>query len=299
MIDVDINALLLAFIVLFSLLFLFKFYQSLKHNPRSVTPTLHSLSIGCVSNFFDTLGIGSFPTSTSYLRLRRLIDDQLIPSTLNIGHAPAAITEALIFITLVPVSPLLLVSTTLSTAVGSFLGSGIVLRLPKRPLQIVLGVASLIAAVLFILVNLHLMPGGGNAYRLSTVPFLLANVTVMTLGALMAAGVGFFGPCLIVLSLLGLHPLAIFPIMMSAGAVQQLTSGWRYLDQQHYDPQLTTGLALGGVAGVLLAAFLVKSLAVDALRWLVAAVALIVAVDFLLSAFKTVPHRAPNASQPH
>jgi len=284
MANLDIKSALLTTLVALSIVFLVKLYKSLKQNPLSVTPSLHSISIGLVSNFFDTLGIGSFPTSTSYLRLRRLIDDHFIPSTLNIGHAPAAITEALIFITLVPVDPLLLVSTTIATAIGSYLGSGIVLRLPKRPLQILLGCASLIAATLFIMANLHLMPGGGNAYNLSPTPFVLANLTVMILGALMAAGVGFFGPCLIVLSLLGLHPLAIFPIMMSAGAVQQITSGLRYLDEQHYDPKLTTGLAVGGVIGVLLAAFLVKSLAIESLRWLVAVVAIIVAVDFLLSA---------------
>ena len=278
---------LLAAICLLTVFYVYKFFLSLQANPNPIRPTWHSATIGFVTNFFDALGIGSFPTSTSYLRLRRLIDDRLLPSTLNIGHAPAAVTEALIFISLVPVDPVLLLASTLATAVGSYLGSGVVMRLPRRPLQLLLAMASLLAAILFVMVNLKLMPGGGNAYALAPLPFALAILTVATLGALMAAGVGFFGPCLIILSLLGLHPLAIFPIMMSAGAIQQLIAGLRYLKQQHYDAQITTGLALGGVFGVLLAAFLVKSLAVESLRWLIAAIALFVAVDFFNAARKS------------
>ena len=106
-------------------------------------------------------------------------------------------------------------------------------------------------------------------------------------GLWMAAGVGLFGPCMIMLALLGMHPLAAFPIMMSAGSVQQLVSGIRYARADRYAFGMTLGLGLGGVIGALVASLMVRSLPVGILRWLVAVVALYVAVDFLFAAVRT------------
>jgi uncharacterized membrane protein YfcA len=258
--------------------------KAARRHPDYRRPSGTELAIGAVTDFFDTLGIGSFPTSTSLFRLQRRVRDEDIPGTLNVGHAPAAIAEALIFITAVRVDPMLLLATTVSTALGAWTGAGWVVRLPTRVLQWVLGLGSLVAGLLFIAVNVHWLPGGGEAFGLDGWRFALAIGATYVLGALMAAGVGFFGPCMIVLSLLGMHPIAAFPIMMSAGALQQLVSGIRYVRTGRYAFGPAVGLAFGGVVGVIVAAYLVKSLPVTALRWLVAGVALYVAASFLRTA---------------
>src|SRR5579871_4086531 len=54
--------------------------------------------IGFVANFFDTLGIGSFATTTSMYKFLRFVPDERIPGTLNVGHALPTIVEAAIFI---------------------------------------------------------------------------------------------------------------------------------------------------------------------------------------------------------
>lgn len=263
-----------------------------RQHPARRAPTVAELAIGFVTNFFDTLGIGSFPTSTSIFRLRRMVPDEEIPGTLNIGHAPGAIAEALIFVTAVAVDPGLLVSMIIATSLGAWLGAGVVVRLPRVGLQTVLGLGTLIAALLFVAVNLHLLPGGGEAFELHGWRFVLAVVASAVLGALMSAGVGLFGPLMILLALLGMHPLAAFPIMMAAGAFQQMISGIKYLRRGRYAYGTTLGLGIGGIVGVLLAAYLVKSLPLTLLRWLVAAVALYVAVDFLSAALRS--RRAPR-----
>lgn len=276
-----VSTVLLSIIGFLAILFAINFTRSLRTHHTPELPTLHGLAIGMVSNFFDTLGVGSFPTSTSYLRLRKVISDDQIPATLNIGHAPAAVAEALIFITVVPVEPTVLAATTAATAVGAWWGAGLVIKLPRKSLQHILGIASLLAAGLLMAVNLQWLPGGGLAYGLTEWRLVVAIISVCILGALMAAGVGFFGPCLIILSFLGMHPLAIFPIMMSAGALQQLISSSRYCKHHNYPAGLTSGMAIGGVIGVIIAAYLVKSLPVVGLRWLVAFVALYTAIDFI------------------
>jgi len=283
------QAALLAIISLAAVLFLVSWWRTARRHPDCRRPSALEIAIGAVTNFFDTLGIGSFPTSTSLFRLKRMVRDEDIPGTLNIGHAPAAIAEALIFITAVNVDPLLLVCTTASTALGAWTGAGWVVRLPTRSLQWVLGCGSLIAGLLFIAVNVHWLPGGGEAFALAGWRFGVAIGATYLLGALMAAGVGLFGPCMIILSLLGMHPIAAFPIMMSAGALQQIISGIRYLHTGRYAFGTAVGLAIGGVVGVIIAAYLVKSLPVTALRWLVALVALYVAGSFLRSAVRSTP----------
>ena len=66
-------------------------------------PTWLQGAIGFVTAFFDTLGIGSFATTTSVYKLRSLVPVKLIPGTLNVGHAPATITQAFIYTQIVPV----------------------------------------------------------------------------------------------------------------------------------------------------------------------------------------------------
>ena len=71
------------------------------HEP--VAPTPLQLAIGFVTNFFDTLGIGSFATTTSAYKLWKLVPDQQIPGTLNVGHVAPTIVQAVLFITAVAV----------------------------------------------------------------------------------------------------------------------------------------------------------------------------------------------------
>src|SRR6202011_5600116 len=133
---------------------------------RSTTvrwPTPVELLIGFVTDFFDTLGIGSFAPTTAIYKLRRIVPDELIPGTLNAGHTPSAIAEALIFVTAILVDPLLLVAVVGSAAAGAWLGAGVVARLPRRAIRITMGVALLIAGTVFIAINMKILPGGGTA----------------------------------------------------------------------------------------------------------------------------------------
>src|SRR4051812_3242892 len=67
-------------------------------------PGRRELAIGFVTNFFDTLGIGSFATTTSLFRLLGVVRDELIPGTLNVGHTVPSVTQAFIYIAIVSVA---------------------------------------------------------------------------------------------------------------------------------------------------------------------------------------------------
>jgi uncharacterized membrane protein YfcA len=285
--------LLLAALVLLGGVFLAALLRSAREHGR-VTPGGEAIGLGAVTNFFDTLGIGSFAPTIAYLRLRRLVPDPLIPPTLNVGHCLPTVAQALIFINLVRVDPRLLAACIGAAVVGAVIGAPVVLRLPTRAVQAVIGLALLVAAAVYALTNLGLLPGGGEALSLGPGRASVAIAAHLVLGALMTFGIGLYAPSLILLSLLGLNPIAAFPIMMGACAFLMPVAGFRFLRSDRIDLRVALGIAVGGIPAVLLAAFVIKSLPLEALRWGVVAVVTYTGVVLLRSAAR--PPACPDAA---
>ncbi|MGD9980422.1 MAG: TSUP family transporter [Hyphomonadaceae bacterium] len=239
-----------------------------------LVPKAEAIGLGAVTNFFDTLGIGSFAPTTAYMKLRKMAPDSYFPAILNAGHALPTVAQALIFITLVQVDPVLLISCIVAACAGALIGAPIVQRSPVRLVQGVVGVALLIAATLYALANLNLMPVGGEALTLPPVLFGVAVAGHFIMGVLMMFGIGLYAPSLVLLSLLGLNPAAAFPIMMGSCAFLMPISSLKFVRSDRIDLRIVLGIALGGIPAVLLAAFVVKSLDLVTLRWLVVVVVL-------------------------
>ena len=249
-----------------------------------VRPTVVQTAIGFVTAFLDTLGIGSFATTTSVYKLRSMVPVKLIPGTLNVGHALATIAQAFIYTRIVPVESKTLVLMIAAACAGSWLGAGIVVRWPRRKIQVGMGLALLGAAGLMLMQALHLFPGGGNALGLSGVRLWVGLAGNFALGILMMLGIGLYAPCMILVSLLGMNPTAAFPIMMGSCAFLMPVSAVRFVRTRTYHPQATLGLALGGAPAVLLAAYVFWTLSVDAVRWLVVVVVVYTSLNMLLTA---------------
>jgi uncharacterized membrane protein YfcA len=260
---------------------------------RATLRTLFEGAIGFVTNFFDTLGIGSFAPTTSAFKFWRLVPDRLIPGTLNVGHTLPTITEALVFIAIVAVDPKTLILLIGAAVVGAWFGAGVVSAWPRRKVQIGMGLALLGAAGLMLAGLLDYVPGGGEALGLSDGALIIGIAGSLVLGALMTIGIGFYAPCLIMISLLGMNPRAGFPIMMGACAFLMPMASVRFIRRKAYSLRPALGLSLGGIPGVLIAAYIVKQLPLDYVRWLVVAVVVYTSVAMLRSAYVE-----RNASEP-
>jgi uncharacterized membrane protein YfcA len=278
-----IVALLLAGLVVLGSVFLVVLLRTARERGQlALRP--EAIGLGAVTNFFDTLGIGSFAPTIAYLRLRRLVPDRFIPSTLNVGHCLPTVVQALIFINLVRVDPRLLVACIAAAVAGAVVGTRFVLRLPTRAVQAAIGVALLVAAAIYALTNLGLLPGGGDALSLGAGRATIAVAAHLVLGALMTFGIGLYAPSLVLLSLLGLNPIAAFPIMMGACAFLMPVAGLKFLRSDRIDLRVVLAIVAGGVPAVLLAALVVESLPLEALRWGVVAIVSYTAVMLLRSA---------------
>ncbi len=249
-------------------------------------PNLTEIAIGAVTDFFDTLGIGSFAPTTVLLRLSKRVPDELLPGTLNVGHTLATVAQALIFIRLVDVEASTLLPMILSAGVGAWLGSGLAKRLPRFQIRVVMGFALLLAALIMLASMLGWLPKGHDALGLKGWYWGAGVIGNFVLGVLMPLGIGLYAPCMILVSLLGMSPLAAFPIMMGSCAFLMPLSSMRFCRNGQYQVSAALGICLGGIPAVFLAAFLVKELPLASLRWLVLSVVLLVAVNMLTAAWR-------------
>jgi len=271
------------------LLFTWRWARTLRSTHRSGDtavglPSALQVVIGFVTNFFDTLGIGSFAPTTSWYKLQNVVPDERIPGTLNVGHTPPVIAQAFIFIAIIEVDAVTLTSMIVASALGAWLGAGVVARLPRRTIQVGMGTALLIAGVTFLAANLGYAPVGGDALGLSGAALAVAVTASFVLGALMTLGIGMYAPSMIVVSLLGMNPAVAFPIMMGSCAFLMPAASTRFVRAGAYSPKAALGLTLGGLPAVLIAAFIVESLSLVMLRWLVVIVVTYAAVAMLRSA---------------
>lgn len=269
-------------------------------------PNAVQLAIGFVTNFFDTLGIGSFAPTTSVFKFLKIVPDRLIPGTLNVGHTIPTIAEAFIFTAVIAVDPKTLILMIGAAVAGAYFGAGIVASWPKRYVQIGMGSALIVAAMLFTYRNMPSVTCQPNLIAdvpkeatwcgtvavadsgtldLQGVKLAAGLAGNFALGALMTLGIGMYAPCMILVGLLGMNARSVYPIMMGSCAFLMPVSSARFVRKDAYALRPALGLAIGGLPGVLIAAFIVKDLNLIYVRWLVVGVVLIAATMMLRSAF--------------
>jgi len=275
---------LLAAIVLVNVAFVVGWIWAVRRHRLHGRPDPVDMGIGALTCFLDALGIGSFAPTTALFKFRGKPADELIPGTLNVGLNLSAFLESMLFISAVPVQPALLACMLITAAAGAWLGAGVVSRLPRRSIQVFMGAALLIAALFFAMRNLGVFPPGGEALGLGGWRFLLAVSVSFVLGALMCIGIGNYAPLMIMLALLGMHPLAAFPIMMGSDGILQPVASLGFFRSGRFAHVPSLGLSIGGIAGVLVAFFIVKSLPLTTMRWGVTVVVCYAALAMLHSA---------------
>jgi uncharacterized membrane protein YfcA len=280
---VDILRILLCGLTLpFGAYFLTDVYK--KRKDWSPAPWAWLLGTGFVTNMFDTLGIGSFAQQTAIFKFRKLVDDRVIPGTMNVGNTIPTVAEALIFMSVVAVSPLTLASMAAAAPVGAVLGAGVVSRMSRTKVRLGLGFGLLAVGLIMLADRLHWMPIGGEAIGLTGWKLAVAVAVSFVFGALQTIGVGFYAPCMATVFALGMHPKTAFPIMMTATAMLMAAGSARFVREKAYDRKAALALTLFGVPGVLLAAYVVKSLPLEVLKWIVLGVVLYTSAVMFLSA---------------
>ncbi|PAB58582.1 sulfite exporter TauE/SafE family protein [Anaeromicrobium sediminis] len=225
--------------------------------------------VGFTTNFFDTLGIGSFAPTTALLRQFKLTKDRTLPGTLNVSCTIPVVIEAYIFIKGIEVEPVTLAAMLFAAVAGAVVGAGLVSHMDEKKIQTYMATALIAVAFIMIAGKVGLMPAGGEAIGLSGVKLIIAVVVNFILGALMTIGIGLYAPCMALVYALGMSPKVAFPIMMGSCAFLMPAASAKFVKEGAYDKKASLAIAVFGSVGVFIAAYIVKSLPLNILTWLV------------------------------
>jgi len=274
-------------LIALTLLFLFFFATDFMKNKNNLSKTGWAplLGTGFITNFLDTLGIGSFAPTTALFKLGKMVDDKVIPGTLNVGDTVPVVMEALLFMTAIDVEPITLVGMLFAATLGAVIGAGIVAKLPVKQIRLGMGVALLVVAFFMLAGKVGWMPAGGEAIGLTGGKLIIGIAVNFVLGALMTIGVGLYAPCMALVYALGMSPRVAFPIMMGSCAFLMPAAGMKFVKEEAHDRKASMALTVGGAVGVLIAYYIVKSLPLTLLTWLVIAVIVYTSITMLRSAF--------------
>lgn len=278
-------------LVVLSIFFIYVLSQDfLKHQKvLENVSVVKTAIIGFVVNFFDVLGIGAFAPQTALLKFTKQTEDRVLPGTLNVANTIPVLIQALIFIQIVEVEPITLLTMLLSATAGAVLGAGVVAKLGVTKIQLIMGFALLVTAFFMLAGQMEWIQGGGEAIGLTGWKLALAIGANFILGAFMTVGIGLYAPCMALVYALGMSPLVAFPIMMGSCAFLMPPASAKFIKEGAYNRKAAVSMAIPGAIAVLIAAFVVKSLPLDTLRWVVIVVIIYTAVVMFRSAM---PKRA-------
>lgn len=275
-------------LVLLSIWFIYVFGKDIIENKNNLEKVswIKTGFIGFIVNFFDVLGIGAFAPQTALLKFTKQTSDKLIPGTMNVANTLPVLIQAIIFIKVVQVETTTLMVMFLTAMGGAILGADIMGKLSERNIRLTISVALLITAGFMFANKMHWIQGEGVAIGIYGWKLVIAGLVNFILGAMMTAGVGLYAPCMALVYLLGLSPQVAFPIMMGSCAFLMPPASFKFIKSGNYNKKAALGMAIPSIFAVLIAAFIIKSLPLDTLRWLVMIIIIYTSVTMFLAAIK-------------
>ena len=288
-----ITLLLRAAVILYALVFAVYFLRDcLRHKEEfKGRKKITLLLIGLITNFFDTLGIGNFATIQAAFKLTKSTPDETMPGTLNVGCALTVIFEFVLFLGLIEISPVTLITMIAGAVLGSVVGARIISKWSVKVVRIALGCALIFLAFMMACRLLEIGPFGviGTATALTGVKLVASIIINFFLGALMTIGVGLYTPCIALCSAMGLNVKAAFPMMFGSCAFLMPSCGFEFIRSGRYDRAAAFYLTISGFFGITIAFFIVKSLPLDILTWIIIVVMLYTSFMFFRDAFRKQP----------
>ena len=216
----------------------------------------------------DTIGIGSYAVVIAGCKIGRLIPDRWLPGLTNGAQLIPGIIESILFLHVIHVDPVLLIILVSGACIGGIGGGLIVSRMNQHYIQLSMLIAFIVMTIALLANQVGWLHIAGTAQTLHGTKLLLGFIGMVIAGMLTCVGVGIYSVIQIILLLLGLTPWIAFPIMTTAGAIQQsfATSTLTLTSKVPLKPALL--MTFVGIIGVAIALPMVTHLSIDKLHWL-------------------------------
>lgn len=293
-----IARIILLCIVVVNGVFVIQFLRDfLKNKASALAEPGHGLFLAAWSVFvffFSTFGVSDFALSTIVYRAKKLIPDRKLPGTLNTQCVIPVAVMALAYIAVISVDTLTLILCIIAQVLGAYIGPGIVVKLPVKIIRRFIGAGLVIAAFFVTAGKAGILPSGGSATILTGLKLLAAIFALFIFGALNNIGIGSFAPTMATIYALGMSPAVAFPIMMGACTFSLPVGSMEFIRFGQYGRKITLFTSTFGIIGVLVAVYVVKSLNISMLQWVIAGVVLYAGLDILIrESFRDTKNSAP------
>lgn len=261
--------LITASILLLSLLCVAVMVVKLKRQPSTPLSYVQCIKLffsGIIAFIADTLGVGSFAVNVALAKLLGTFQDDELPAVNNGAQVIPGTIESLFFMKLVDVDLTTLVTLVAGTCVGGLLGGFVVSQLSKQAIR--LSMICCFPVIIFLLISHQFswLPVGGELTELHSWKLALGFFAMVICGALTSVGIGLFAMVQGVLFVMNISPLVAFPIMTTAGAMQQPLTTLVFLQKDKIPLKKTLILSLSGCLGVIITIPLFTSLTINGLH---------------------------------
>lgn len=205
---------------------------------------------GIIAFIADALGLGSFAVNIALAKLFGTFSDDELPALNNGAQVMPGVIESLFFMQLIDVDLVTLVTLVAGTCVGGLIGGSVVSRLSKQAIRLAMICCFTLIIGLLLCRQFDIFPIGGTLTALHSWKLALGFGGMVLCGMLTSVGIGLFVMVQAVLFLLGVSPMVAFPIMTTAGAMQQPLTTLTFLQQDKIPLKKTLILSLAGCVGV-------------------------------------------------
>ncbi len=273
--------LMITLLIALTLLCVAVMFYKLKHQPAvklSAMDYCKLIGSGIISFISDTLGMGSFAVNIVLAELLGTFHDEEFPAMNNGAQVIPGVFESLFFMQMIDVDLKTLITLVAGTCIGGLIGGTVVSRLSKQAIRIAMMACFTLIIGLLLCRQFDLFPIGGQLMALESWKLVAGFFGVMVCGMLTAVGIGLFVLVQAVLFLLGVSPLVAFPIMTTAGAMQQPLTTLAFLQKDKIPLKKTLLVSLGGCIGVVIALSIFKHLTIT---WLHSLLIVIVAYNLV------------------
>lgn len=286
---INIVQVILILVVLVNGLFAIRFVLDvLQHKEELKEEPGNPVAMAIVSFFMfflSTFGISDFAIGSSLYPKAKWVSDKKLPGTLNTECVIPVAVMALAYISSIEVGLLTLVTAIVCQVVGAYVSPRYVTKLPANQIKRFVAAGLFIAAGLILAGKFGIYPSGGELSSLEGGSLILFALLCMLFGAFNNIGIGSYALTMATVYAMGLNPSIAFPIMMGACTFSVPIGSMQFIKLDSYSRKITLFTSTFGVLGVLVAAFVVKSLDVSALLWVVVVVVLYSAITMLKSSF--------------
>jgi uncharacterized membrane protein YfcA len=245
--------LITASIVFLSLLCFAIMVFKLKGKPSEPLTYAHYMKLFCsgiIAFIADTLGVGSFAVNVALAKLLGTFHDDELPAVNNGAQVLPGAIESLFFMQLVDVNLTTLITLVAGCCVGGLFGGFVVSRLSKQAIRLAMICSFALIIGLLVSHQFRWLPVGGELTELHSWKLVFGFFALVICGALTSVGVGLFVMVQGVLFVMNISPLVAFPIMTTAGAMQQPLTTLVFLKNDKIPLKKTLVLSLSGCLGV-------------------------------------------------